>query len=90
MIKIGEQAFIITDIKTQNPSEVNHVTVLYQGSLGLDKTLKNQGEVKRDWWDNNKEVAENVISSYDDPTVSYKPTKQMKSSAETLNNAMDK
>ncbi|MBO0471043.1 hypothetical protein JZO66_10850 [Enterococcus sp. DIV0242_7C1] len=39
--KTGEQAYIITDgnPKVQKPEEVNHVTVMFQGSLGVDKTL---------------------------------------------------
>ncbi|OJG53974.1 hypothetical protein RV06_GL000593 [Enterococcus haemoperoxidus] len=54
--KTGEQAFIITDgnPKVQKPSEVNNVTVLYQGSTSPEKIGSQAGEVKQDWWDNNK------------------------------------
>ncbi|MCA5011566.1 hypothetical protein [Enterococcus sp. S23] len=39
--KTDEQAYIITDgnPKVQRPEEVNHVTVLFQGSLAIDKTF---------------------------------------------------
>lgn len=89
--KTGEQAYIITDgnPKVQKPEKVNHVTVLFQGSLGVDKTLQNPGEVKRDWWDNNKQILNNIEKSYKNPNIRFEPTKQMKSSAKTLNNAMD-
>ncbi|MEI5993037.1 hypothetical protein [Candidatus Enterococcus mansonii] len=88
----GEQAFIITDgnPKLQKPDEVNHVTILFQGSLGIDKTVENPGEVKRDWWDNNKQIAKTVVKGLKDPKAEFEPTKQMKSSGKTLNNAMDK
>ncbi|WP_258379249.1 hypothetical protein [Enterococcus plantarum] len=54
--KTGEQAFIITDgnPKIQKPSEVNNVTVLYQGSTSPEKIGSQAGEVKRDWRDNNR------------------------------------
>lgn len=90
--KTGEQAFIITDgnPKIQKPSEVNNVTVLYQGSTSPEKIGSQAGEVKRDWWDNNKQILNNIEKSYKKPNTIFDPTKQMKSSAETLNNAMEK
>ncbi|PZL77414.1 hypothetical protein CI088_01665, partial [Enterococcus plantarum] len=88
----GEQAFIITDgnPKVQKPSEVNNVTVLYQGSTSPEKIGSQAGEVKRDWWDNNKQILNNIEKSYKKPNTIFDPTKQMKSSAKTLNSAMDK
>ncbi|PZL76470.1 hypothetical protein CI088_02790, partial [Enterococcus plantarum] len=90
--KTGEQAFIITDgdPKVQKPSEVNNVTVLYQGSTSPEKIGSQAGEVKRDWWDNNKQILNNIEKSYKKPNTIFDPTKQMKSSAKTLNSAMDK
>ncbi|MGM0217968.1 hypothetical protein [Enterococcus sp. AZ126] len=63
--KTGEQAYIITDDdpKVQKPSEVNNVTVLYQGSTSPEKIGSQAGEVKRDWWDN-KQILNNVEKSY--------------------------
>lgn len=90
--KTGEQTYIITDgnPKTQKPEDVKNVTFLNQGSTGIDKTLQNPGEVKRDWWDNNKQILENVIESFKHPQAVLPPTRQMKSTAQTLNRAMDK
>ncbi|MEY8538917.1 hypothetical protein AALM99_10835, partial [Lactococcus muris] len=90
--KTGEQTYIITDgnPKTQKPEDVKNVIFLNQGSTGIDKTLQNPGEVKRDWWDNNKQILENVMKSYENPQAVLPPTRQMKSTAQTLNRAMDK
>lgn len=88
----GEQAYIITDgnPKVQKLEEVNHVTVLFQGSTGIDKIGENPKEVKRDWLDNNAKILNNINKSYRVSDAILEPTKQMKSSAETLNNAMNK
>ncbi|MEY8538432.1 hypothetical protein AALM99_08265 [Lactococcus muris] len=90
--KTGEQTYIITDgnPKTQKPEDVKNVTFLNQGSTGIDKTLQNPGEVKRDWWDNNKQILGNVMESFKHPQAVLPPTRQMKSTAQTLNRAMDK
>ncbi|MGX7200775.1 hypothetical protein BCR22_08235 [Enterococcus plantarum] len=63
--KTREQAFIITDgnPKVQKPSEVNNVTVLYQGSTSPEKIGSQAGEVKRDWG-NNKQILNNIEKSY--------------------------
>lgn len=88
----GEQTYVITDgnPKTQNPEDVKNVTFLNQGSLSPDKALQNPGEFKRDWWDNNKQIAGNVLKSYENPQAVLPATVQMQSTAKTLNNAMDK
>ncbi len=88
----GEQTYIITDgnPKTQKPEDVKNVTFLNQGSTGIDKTFQNPGEVRRDWWDNNKQILENVMKSYENPQAVLPPTRQMKSTAQSLNRAMDK
>lgn len=87
----GEQAFVITDgdPRVQKPEEVKQVTVLFQGSTGLDKTLKSPGKVKKDWWDNNKPLAGNVTKGLSDPVATFEPTQQMKSTGKTLNKTMD-
>ncbi|MGX7200786.1 hypothetical protein ACWOD8_00660 [Enterococcus plantarum] len=79
--KTGEQAFIITDgnPKVQKPSEVNNVTVLYQGSTSPEKIGSQAGEVKRDWWDNNKQILNNIEKSYKKPNTIFDPTKQIAS-----------
>ncbi|MBL3717242.1 hypothetical protein GHK52_10610, partial [Lactococcus garvieae] len=76
--KTGEQTYIVTDgnPKTQKPEDVKKVTFLNQGSTGLDKTLQNPGEVKRDWWDNNKQILENVMKFYENPQAVLPPTRQ--------------
>lgn len=90
--KTGEQTYVITDgnPKTQNPEDVKNVTFLNQGSLGPDKAVQNPGEFKRDWWDNNKQIAGNVLKSYEDPQTVLPATVQMQSTANSLNSAMDK
>lgn len=87
----GEQAFVITDgdPRIQKPKEVKNVTILYQGSMGLDKTLKHPGKVKKDWWDNNKPLAGNVLKGLEDPAATFEPTQQMKSTGKSLNKLMD-
>ncbi|WP_242596457.1 hypothetical protein [Enterococcus plantarum] len=79
--KTGEQAFIITDgnPKVQKPSEVNNVTVLYQGSTSPEKIGSQAGEVKRGWWDNNKQILNNIEKSYKKPNTMFDPTKQITS-----------
>ncbi|WP_286961908.1 hypothetical protein [Lactococcus sp. UBA7220] len=90
--KTGEQTYIITDgnPKTQKPEDVKNVIFLNQGSTGVDKSLQNPDEVKRDWWDNNKQILGNVMESFKHPQAVLPPTRQMKSTAQTLNRAMDK
>ncbi|MGX7200780.1 hypothetical protein BCR22_08210 [Enterococcus plantarum] len=79
--KTGEQAFIITDgnPKIQKPSEVNNVTVLYQASTSPEQIGSQAGEVKRDWWDNNKQILNNIEKSYKKPNTMFDPTKQIAS-----------
>ncbi|MGX7200778.1 hypothetical protein BCR22_08220 [Enterococcus plantarum] len=79
--KTGEQAFIITDgnPKIQKPSEVNNVTVLYQASTSPEQIGSQAGEVKRDWWDNNKQILNNIEKSYKNPNTIFDPTKQIAS-----------
>ncbi|MGM0217971.1 hypothetical protein [Enterococcus sp. AZ126] len=79
--KTGEQAYIITDgdPKVQKPYEVNNVTVLYQGSTNPEQIGSQAGEVKRDWWDNNKQILNNIEKSYKKPNTMFDPTKQIAS-----------
>lgn len=87
----GEQAFVIADgdPRVQKPEDVKNVTVLFQGSTGPDQLLKKPGEVYRDWIENNKPLAGNVLKGLEDPLAVLDPTKQMKSTGKTLNNTMD-
>ncbi|MGM0217973.1 hypothetical protein [Enterococcus sp. AZ126] len=77
--KTGEQAFIITDgnPKVQKPSEVNNVTVLYQGSTSPEKIGSQAGKVKRDWWDNNKQILNNIEKSFKKLNTIFDRTKQI-------------
>lgn len=51
----GFKAYTVTDIKLpKNPTQkdldrVGYVTMLYQGSTGIDKTLNQPGAVLLDW-----------------------------------------
>lgn len=62
--KSGEKSFIITDgnPKVQKPKEVKQITILYQGSIGINKILVNPGDVWRDWGVNNLPTAVQVIN----------------------------
>ncbi|EOI06890.1 hypothetical protein UAY_00232 [Enterococcus moraviensis ATCC BAA-383] len=47
---------------------------MYQGSTSPEKISSQAGEVKHDWWDNNKEILNNVKNSYNRPNTIFDPT----------------
>ncbi|WP_258379252.1 hypothetical protein [Enterococcus plantarum] len=58
---------------------MNNVTVLYQASTSPEQIGSQAGEVKRDWWDNNKQILNNIEKSYKKPNTMFDPTKQIAS-----------
>lgn len=83
--KSGEKSFIITDgnPKVQKPKEVKQITILYQGSIGINKILVNPGDVWRDWGVNNLPTAVQVINAGGATAMP-----QLKSAAHTLQETM--
>src|SRR5699024_2672876 len=83
--KSGEKSFIITDgnPKVQKPKEVKQITILYQGSIGINKILVNPGDVWRDWGVNNFPTAVQVINAGGATAMP-----QLKSAAHTLQETM--
>jgi hypothetical protein len=83
----GEQSYIITDgnPKTQQPGEVQNVTVLYRGSTSPGEILNDPLDVVVDWGVNNAKILKEQL-----PSLGHTPTIQMQSSANTLNSAMNK
>ncbi|WP_258379250.1 hypothetical protein [Enterococcus plantarum] len=79
--KTGEQAFIVTDgnPKVQKQSEVNNVTVLYQGSTSPEKIGSQAGELKRNWWDKNKQIINNIEKSFKKLNTLFDPSEQIAS-----------
>lgn len=83
--KSGEKSFIITDenSKVQKPKEVKQITILYQGSIGINKILVNPGDVWRDWGVNNLPTAVQVINAGGATAMP-----QLKSAAHTVQETM--
>lgn len=83
--KSGEKSFIVTDgnPKVQKPKEVKQITILYQGSIGINKILVNPGDVWRDWGVNNLPTAVQVINAGGATAMP-----QLKSAAHTLQETM--
>ncbi|MDT2652414.1 Mbeg1-like protein [Enterococcus hirae] len=83
--KSGEKSFIITDgnPKVQKPKEVKQITILYQGSIGINKILVNPGDVWRDWGVNNLPTAVQVINAGGATAMP-----QLKTAAHTLQETM--
>ncbi|MBO0465929.1 hypothetical protein JZO73_00085 [Enterococcus plantarum] len=65
--------------KVQKQSEVNNVTVLYQGSTSPEKIGSQAGELKRNWWDKNKQIINNIEKSFKKLNTLFDPSEQIAS-----------